>query len=66
MGFILWVNSRIKNLVWSDIQFIKLSVAAFTLMIAKLWPSVLSLNWGWYALVFILTAIKPLKSALSK
>lgn len=59
-------DSKIRKLNWVDIQFIKLSVAGCILMIAKLWEPLLSLDWYWYAIIFVLAAIKPAYKALGK
>lgn len=59
-------DSKIKKLNWVDIQFIKLSVAGCILMIAKLWEPLLSLDWYWYAIIFVLAAIKPAYKVLGK
>jgi len=59
-------DSKIKKLNWVDIQFIKLSVAGCILMIAKLWEPLLSLDWYWYAIIFVLAAIKPVYKVLGK
>jgi len=59
-------DSKIKKLNWLDIQFIKLSVAGAILMIAKLWEPLLSLDWYWYAIIFVLAAIKPVYKVLGK
>jgi len=59
-------DSKIKKLNWIDIQFIKLSVAGCILMIAKLWEPLLSLDWYWYAIIFVLAAIKPVYKVLGK
>ena len=66
MSFITWANSKEKKLSWLDIQFIQLSTAGLALMIAKLWQSVLGLDWYWYAVIFVLAAIKPAYKALKK
>ena len=60
MGFMDWMDSKAKNLDGLDIGLIKLSVFFFTLMLAKLWAPLLSLEWYWYALVFVLAGIKPI------
>ncbi|MCJ7443867.1 MAG: hypothetical protein MUO26_04950 [Methanotrichaceae archaeon] len=44
MNFTEWANNKVKKLTWVDIGLIKLSVAAFVLMIAKLWSPLLSLG----------------------
>jgi len=59
MGFMDWMDSKTKNLDWLDIGLVKVSVFFFTLMLAKLWAPLLSLEWYWYALVFVLAGIKP-------
>jgi hypothetical protein len=43
-----------------DVGLIKIAVLSATLLIAKLWTPILSLDWYWYLIVFILAAIKPL------
>ena len=60
MSFFMWIEGKIRRFHWYDISLIKLSTAAFTLMVAKFWPPLLSLEWQWYALIAILVAIPPL------
>ncbi|GAJ19990.1 unnamed protein product [marine sediment metagenome] len=62
MGLFSWLDSKIKNMRWYDISLVKLSTAAFILMIAKLWPPLLSLAWHWYLIIALLAAIIPLKN----
>ena len=38
MNIFTWVESKIPHFRWYDISLIKLSTAAFILMVAKLWP----------------------------
>ncbi len=45
MGFMDWMDSKTKNLDGLDIGLLKLSVFFFTLMLAKLWAPLLSLEW---------------------
>ena len=66
MKFVDWANSRIKKLKVIDVQFIKLSSMAFALMVAKLWTPLLSLEWYWYAVFFILLAIVPFYKVFKK
>ena len=54
-----WMNSNIQKCVWYDISLVKLSTAAFILMIAKLWTPILSLEWYWYLIIAVLAAIMP-------
>lgn len=66
MCFIKWCNKKIKKFNWVDVQFIKLSVIAFTLMFAKLVPEVLYLEWYYYLIMFILFAIVPISKIFKK
>ncbi|KPL18335.1 MAG: hypothetical protein AMJ92_08585 [candidate division Zixibacteria bacterium SM23_81] len=61
-----WANSRIKKCNLLDIQLLKLGVAGFVLMIAKLWKPLLSLEWYWYAIIALLAGIKPVSRVLGK
>lgn len=66
MKFGDWANSRIKKLKWFDASLAKISVIGFSLMIAKLWTPILSLEWYWYAAIFILAMIVPLYNVSKK
>jgi len=66
MNLRTWTNSRISKFYFLDVQLFKLSVAAFVLMIAKLWSPLLSLDWYWYALIALLAGIKPLAKVFEK
>ena len=61
--FLKWADSKIRKIDALDMGLVKLSVFAFALILAKLWPQMLSLDWYWYAAVFILAAIRPMKRA---
>lgn len=56
MSFFSWFEKRIRLFHWFDISLIKLSSAAFALMVAKLWPPLLSLDWQVYFLITVLAA----------
>ena len=60
MSFNDFANAKVRKCDWLDIGLIKLTVAAFVLLLAKLWPAILSLPWYWYAAVAVLAAIRPL------
>ncbi|WP_292470647.1 hypothetical protein [Methanolobus sp.] len=64
MSFNSWANSILKKTTWVDMALIKISAAAFALMVAKLWEPLLRLDWYWYAFIFVLAAIKPAYKAL--
>ena len=66
MGIIFWADLQIKKFNWADIQFIKIAVFGFTLLLAKLWSPLLSLDWYWYVLIFVLAMIKLLFKVFGK
>lgn len=66
MHFKTWVNSKIRKYSLVDFGLVKLSIAAFILMIAKLWAPLLSLDWYWYAVIFVLAVISPLSKIFRK
>ncbi len=66
MGIFSWFDSKIPNMHWFDISLIKLSTAAFILMVAKLWAPLLSIAWHWYLVIAILAAIKPMMIMFKK
>jgi hypothetical protein len=61
-----WMNEKIKLMEWYDISLVKLSAAAFALMVAKLWTPLLSLDWYWYLVIALVAAIIPIKKMFSK
>jgi len=56
-----WADEKIKKFTVFDIGILKLCVISFTLMIAKLWAPILSLEWYVYGTVFIVTYLLLLK-----
>jgi len=66
MGLNEWMNSKLQNMRWFDISLVKLSSAAFALLIAKLWAPLLALQWYWYLLIGILAAIRPMYKIFKK
>ncbi|MDB2414161.1 hypothetical protein N9W34_00140 [Rickettsiales bacterium] len=52
-------NKIVNRYQCYDISLIKLSTAAFVLMVAKLWPPLLNLDWYWYGIIAIVAAIIP-------
>ena len=66
MSFGAWVNSKAKNLSWLDVKLTQLSAVGAALMIAKLWAPLLSLDWYWYAVIFVVAAIKPAYNVFKK
>lgn len=60
------MDKKVKNLTAMDVAFTKIAVMFFMLTIAKLWPTILSLEWYWYAIPWIGFAIKPMASFFKK
>lgn len=60
MNFMKWLDARVARMGWMDIALLKICVAAFTLMLAKLWPIILTPHWAIFAFIFLL-AYAPLK-----
>ena len=54
MNFIDWLNARVKRMTIMDVGLMKICVAAFTLMIVKLWPVIITPHWAIFALLFLL------------
>ena len=60
------MNENIKKCVWYDISLVKLSTAAFILMVAKLWAPILSLDWYWYLIIGVIAALRPMMIMFGK
>ena len=43
---------------WYDMSLVKISSFIFALLIAKYWNWILSAEWYWYVLLFLLTLIR--------
>ena len=56
-------DPSMKNLDFHDIAFTKLAVASGILFLLTVWPSfsavMLRIPWGWYFIVMIVFAIRP-------
>ncbi len=55
-----FIKTKMKKIDWLDIKLSQLGMAAFVLMIAKLWSPLLSLDWYWYLIIAIVLVLKPL------
>jgi len=51
--FIKKMNKKLKKMTHWDIALLKIAVVGFTLLVAKLWAPLLSLEWYWYGLIFL-------------
>ena len=61
-----WMNSSIQRMKWYDMSLVKLSTAAFILMVAKLWNPILTLDWYWYLVIALAAAIAPMVKMFKK
>ncbi|MBA7527134.1 hypothetical protein ES705_19308 [subsurface metagenome] len=64
MGVKNRVDLKIKKCDLVDMKLIQISSAALVLMIAKIWKPLLSLDWYWYGVIFVLAMIKPIYKML--
>ncbi|MAG52684.1 MAG: hypothetical protein CMH62_01845 [Nanoarchaeota archaeon] len=56
-------DQAVKKMRWYDVGLVKLSVAAFVLMVAKLFSPILGLKWWVYLIIAVIAAIKPTYTA---
>ncbi|MBR9681205.1 MAG: hypothetical protein GOV00_00185 [Candidatus Altiarchaeota archaeon] len=61
MGLIDKGNEMLGKLDIIDVKLACLGKAALALMIAKLWPPLLSLEWYWYLVAFVVLYAKAFK-----
>ncbi|MFH0971692.1 MAG: hypothetical protein V1835_03940 [Candidatus Micrarchaeota archaeon] len=66
MGLFEWTDKGIGKMRWYDMGLTKIAVAAFVLMLVKLWPPILGADWYWYGIIFLLAAISPLMKMFKK
>jgi len=60
------LNKMVKNIDVFDISLIKISVAAAILLLVKYVPELASLEWYWYAIIFVAVIIRPMKHMFCK
>lgn len=59
MKFYKWVEKGYAKLHWYDFGMVKLSAFLFGLLIAKIYPPILNLDWYWYLIFVVVVAYKP-------
>ena len=57
MAFWNWIEARAARLTALDIGLLKICVLAFGLMVAKLWPPLLTPDWKVFGAIFLITYI---------
>lgn len=65
-GLIKWSDKQIKKLDTKDMALTKIAVMFFMLTVAKIWPAILTLDWYYYAIPWMLLAIRPISKFLKK
>jgi hypothetical protein len=66
MSYKQWAEKKMKKMDVYDMKLIKWSVAAFTLMLASIWPVLISWQWYWYGLLGVLFMWRPMMKTLGK
>lgn len=66
MSLINFWQKKIRRFSVWDFAVFKIYLLAFALFIAKVWSPVLSLDWYWYFLIFVLALIWILYKLFSK
>ncbi len=61
-----WTNKCIRKMTCADIACVKLSSAAFMLMLARLWKPLLALDWYWYLVIALAAAAMPASKMFRK
>lgn len=66
MGLFNWMDVQVKKMNWIDMGCTKWASAAAGLLLAKLWPPILSLDWYWYLVIVLVLSLKPITKLFSK
>jgi hypothetical protein len=45
MNLLSWWHIQIKTMKWYDFAFLKIALLAFALLVAKIFPDIVSLEW---------------------
>ncbi len=55
MKFFQLIESKLQKLTLGDISIFKICLISFTLMVMKIWPFILSLDWFYYGAIFFIS-----------
>ena len=66
MNILKWAEKRAQNMKWYHFSALKIGVAAAMLLLAKLIPELLALDWYWYAVIFVVSYIVMLFGFFAK
>ncbi len=53
MKFFVWAKKHMHHYSLFDYAVFKITLFVAGLLVAKLWPEILSLDWEWYLIVFV-------------
>jgi uncharacterized protein YqhQ len=56
-----YIDKKILKLRWFDISLIKMASMVFAIMIAKLYPVLLSLELHYYFILILILILRPMK-----
>lgn len=59
--FTRFTKTALNEMDAKDITLVKISIIAFTLLVAKLWWPILILRWYWYLIIAVVAAWRPMK-----
>jgi hypothetical protein len=70
MSLMSWMEGNIQKMKWYDMSLTKMSVMFFTLFLITIWDAfrvfVLSIEWYWYLVLFVLFALPVMIKMFSK
>lgn len=61
MSYKEFVNSAVKKFDWLDLMLIELANIAFGLLLAKLFPPLTAVHYGWLILAVVLLSLRPMR-----
>ncbi len=66
MNLNFYENIKLYKADLLDVGLTKWAVFSATLLLAKFWEPILSLDWYWYLLVFLFTVIRPISNFIKQ
>lgn len=61
MSYKEFVNTAIKKFDWMDLMLIELANIAFGLLLAKAFPQLMAVHFGWLILAVVLLSLRPMR-----
>ena len=66
MGIIGLLNNKKKKFTIVEVASDEIAMFALAFLIAKYFSAITSLAWYWYAIVFVIFIIKPIRAMVKK